>query len=108
MTTEAFEQAEADEKRALDRIFKRSRFWEYSPFVMMILVVVCMAVIFFNIPRPTDILPGNITPAYRTIENTGGLLGGRAQYYIFGADGTRYLVTQKLFDQYKDLPRGDK
>jgi hypothetical protein len=59
-----------------------------------------------SMPQPIgDInrLPINNLLEYKSVENTGLL--GVAQYYIFDIDGNRYMVTQKLFDSFIDLPK---
>lgn len=72
-------------------------------FNLMIFLVVMVFIYIFTTTMPMNSLPPDITPAYRTVENSGFL--GKAEYYIFDTAGNRYRVYQDIFDRYKDLPR---
>jgi hypothetical protein len=93
-------------KERIEKLYKPPKtdiLTRWSPLIVFI-AFICVLVIAMSDGQISN-LPVDAIPSYRTIENTGGLFGCRAEYYIFDTEGHRYKVTQKLYDTYIELPK---
>jgi len=72
-------------------------------FNLFTLAILSIFIYLFFSTMPMNDLPSDITPVYKTIENSGFL--GTAEYYIFDTNGNRYHVFRDTFDKYNNLPR---